>query len=250
MATITVRISDEVRDALQTKAESEHQTLSDFVRARLEDSVFEFRTPEVKDGAYEIKSMSPMERHMLSLLHRILGRVLPEDANDTDGDLKYQLERAKVLERGFTREYWVEFAGLSLELTPQKCEFVMDVLDMFRIAQYSIRHLREDGIEIDEKLEYALAFHGFDHNDALEHQMSEYVRFLVKDGKWEEQKDFVLGHDRGNSHSRQVDVYSRMLSRYREVKQLRGRSTDRTSYLLTKEQLEQIAAAHVHPSNR
>lgn len=250
MATITVRIPDDVRDALQEKASEERQSLSDFVRERLEDAVFPFREREERQKDLEVDSLTAMERHTLSLLHRILGRVLPKDANGTDGDEEYQLERAKVLERGYTKEYWIEFVGLSPELSPWQCEFVMDVLDMFRIALFSINHLREEGVDVADDLRRSLTFRGFDHNDQVEGQMSDYVRFLIKDDKWAEQAEFVLGDERGNSHHRMIDLYSRMLTRYREVKQERFPSTSRHGYLLTYEQLEQLVAAQTYPSNR
>lgn len=254
MATITVRIDDAVRDALQDLAEAERQTLSDFVRDRLQDAVFAFREDDAssKRGGegLEPDSLSTLERHQLALLHRILARVLPADANDVDGDKAYQLERAKVLEEGFTNEYSIEFAGLRPELSTRHCDFVMDVLDMFRIAQYSIADLRKRGKEVDDSLDRALTFAGFDHNDRLENQMSGYVRFLVEDDKWEEQKGFVLGKNRGNSHHLSVPVYSRMLTEYREVKQHRTRKSAMSSYLLSEEELQKIAAARIHPSNR
>ena len=195
--------------------------------------------------------MSVLDRHTLALLHRILARVMPEDANDVDGDLEYQLERAKVLERGYTSEYWIEFAGLRPELTARHSEFVKDVLDMFRIALYSMNDLREQGVEVDVSLQRSLTFEGFDHNDLLEGQMADYVTYLVEDGKWEEQADVVLGNDRGNSHHQMMEVYSRMLTEYREVKQNPARkSGGAKSYLLTKDELQKIAGARVHPSRR
>lgn len=253
MATITVRIDDETRDALQAKANEERQTLSDYVRDRLHDAVFSFRKQEeVKNsGGLEPRSMSALDRHTLALLHRILARVMPEDSNDVDGDTAYQLERAKVLEHGYTSEYWIEFAGLRPELTARHSEFVKDVLDMFRIALYSIKELREHGVEIDESLERDMTFEGFDHNDLLEGQMADYVAFLVEDGKWEEQKELVLGSDRGNSHHQTLEVYSRMLTEYREVKQNPARKSGGSkSYLLKEDELRKIAAARIHPSRR
>jgi uncharacterized protein YfbU (UPF0304 family) len=249
MASITVRISDETRDALQAKADQEHQTLSDFIRERLQDAVFNFRETDDTKGL-EPDSMSAIDRHTLSLLHRILGRVLPEGANDVDGNTDYQLERAKVLESGFTNEYATEFAGLYPELGARHCEFVKDVLDMFRITLYSFTELHKNGVEVDDQLRDALTFRGFDHNDHLEGQMSDYVRYLVENGKWEEQSEFVLGSGHGNSHSRMIDVYSRMLSEYREVKQSRPQRSGPKSYLFNKEALERLAAARIHPSNR
>lgn len=252
MATITVRIDDQTRDALQARAEGARQTLSDFVRDRLQDAVFDFRDeePDKSAGGFEPDTLAPLDRHMLALLHRILGRVLPEDANGSDGDAAYQLERAAVLERGFTRAYSDEFLAIQPELSQRHCDFVMDVLDMFRIALYSIEDLRKRGVVIDESFQQALTFDGFDHNDRLEGQMSDYVRYLVEDDKWAEQKDFVFGRDRGNSHFQAVPMYSRMLSEYREVKQNRARATGPRGYFLSEDELRKIAAARIHPSKR
>ncbi|GAA4153800.1 YfbU family protein [Gryllotalpicola daejeonensis] len=250
MATITLRIPDELRDGLQAKADAERQSLSEFVRDRLQDVVFDFRAPENTGNSTQPESLTSMERHTLSLLHRILARVLPEDANDTDGDTEYQLERARVLEEGFTSEYWVEFAGLHSELTPRQCEFVMDVLDMFSIVIRSVERLEEKGGELEKMTKYVLRFRGFDHNDAVEGHMSSFVQHLVEDGRWEEHREFVLGRERGNSHSQMFEAYSRMLTAYREVKQRRPRSFDPESYLLSKDELEYVAQAHTHPSNR
>jgi uncharacterized protein YfbU (UPF0304 family) len=249
MATLTVRISDETRDGLQKKADKERKTLSDFVRERLDDAVFDYRE-EQGDPDSGPQSMTRNERHMFSLLHRILGRVLPEDANDIDGDTEYQLERAEVLEQGFSKEYWMEFAGLRPELSARQCEFVMDVLDMFRMALYSINKLHETGTDVSEDLQRSLSFSGFDHNDTQEGQLSDYVAFLVKSDKWSEQKDFVLGPERGNSHMQMSAVYSRMLTAYREVKQARPKGASRSSYFLTDAELREVAAARIHPTNR
>jgi len=252
MATITVRIDDETRDALLAKAEEQRQTLSDFVRDRLQDAVFAFRGDDEVKRAEGLApdTLSTLDRHTLALLHRILARVLPEDANDVDGDKGYQLDRARVLERGYTNEYNMEFVGLQPELSARHCDFVNDVLELFRIARASINELRKQGVQIDESLERALTFAGFDHNDGLESQMADYVRFLVQDGRWEEQEEFVLGPHRGNSHHQVIPVYSRMLTEYREVKQKTSRKTGAKSYLLSEEELRKIADAQVHPSRR
>ena len=248
MATLTIRLDDQTRDDLQAAAHSEGQTLSEFVRARLEDAVHDFggQSSDVPKTAME--TLSTRDRHMLALLHRILGRVLPEDANGTDGDKDYQLERAEVLESGFTTEYWAEFAGLQPELSMKDGKFVMDVLDMFRVTRYSIDRLdTEEETPLQDSTRDALDFRGFDRNDELERQMADYVAYLVTDDRWTEQKDYVLGPRRGNSHRKMIPIYSRMLSRYRMVRETRGRSGGIGSSLLSSDELEQIAAAVSHP---
>lgn len=56
------------------------------------------------------------DRQVLSLLHRILARVLPEGNDDVDGDAGYQLARARGHRgKAYTGEYWREVAGSSRE---------------------------------------------------------------------------------------------------------------------------------------
>lgn len=247
MATITVRIPDQTRDALQEKAEAAHQTLSDFVRDHLQDAVNESPERTERRPSRRIETLTLVDRQTLALLHRILARVLPDDANDEDGDETYQIERASVLEQGFAGEYSTEFQVLSEELSIAQCEFVVDVLGMFQIAKWSIEALsEEDGQLTDDQL-YALTFHGFDFNDPTEGHMGVYVRHLVTEDRWAEQMDFVHQGERGNSHMPMRAAYSRMLAEYRNREQ---RPLARRSGLLTKVELEQLAAAAIHPDNR
>ena len=142
------------------------------------------------------------DRQVLSLLHRILARVLPEDANDVDGDAEYQLTRAEVIESGFTGEYWREVAGFRTELSKRDCDRVLDILDMFRVITYSIKRLKEQGATIDDDVAYELEFQGFDYRDGLEGHMASYVKFLMSDGRWAELKPQLERHDNGVSAMR------------------------------------------------
>jgi uncharacterized protein len=176
--------------------------------------------------------------------------VLPEGANDVDGDLEYQLERAKILEEGFAGEYWLEVAGLRTELSKRDCGRVSDILQMFRVITFSIDHLEKEGTPVDEQLAFQLEFRGFDHNDSLEGHMATYVEYQMSDDRWSELQPQVERNDRGNSHSRMLDIYARMLAEFRRVMEGRKRGFDRYDYLLTLDELQQIADAQVHPSNR
>ena len=250
MAVLNVRVDDHVRDQLKELADAEGVTLSEYVRDLLLEAVVPVYEREVKHGDEPApESMRTIDRQVLSLLHRILGRVLPEDANDVDGDLEYQLERAKILEEGFAGEYWLEVAGFGTELSQRDCGRVSDLLQMFRIITFSIDHLEKDGTPV-EKLASRLEFQGFDHNDALEGHMATYVEYQMRDDRWSELKPQVARNDGGNSHARMLDTYMRMLAEYRRVMDGRKRGFDRYDYLLTLDELQQIADARVHPSNR
>ena len=250
MAVLNVRVDDHVRDQLKEMADTEGVTLSEFVRDLLLEAVVPVYESEVKHGDEPApESMPTIDRQVLSLLHRILARVLPENANDVDGDAEYQLERAKILEEGFAGEYWLEVAGFRTELSQRDCGRVSDLLQMFRIITFSIDHLEKDGTPV-EKLASRLEFQGFDHNDALEGHMATYVEYQMRDDRWSELKPQVARNDGGNSHARMLDTYMRMLAEYRRVMDGRKRGFDRYDYLLTLDELQQIADARVHPSNR
>lgn len=251
MAVLNVRVDDHVRDQLKEAADEEGVTLSEYVRDLMLAAVVPVREENVRHGDEPAPdSMRTVDRQVLSLLHRILGRVLPEDANDVDGDLEYQLMRAKILEEGYAGEYWLEVAGFRTELSKRDCERVSDILQMFRILTFSIAHLAEAGETVDDKLARRLEFEGFDHNDPLEGHMASYVEHLMTDDRWSELKPQVEANDNGNSHARMLDTYSRMLAEYRRIMDSRERGLNRFDYLLSREDLEKIAAARIHPSNR
>lgn len=251
MAVLNVRVDDEVRDQLKAIADEAGVTLSEYVRDLLLAAVVPVWGKERRHGDEPApESMRIIDRQMLSILHRILARVLPEDANDVDGDLEYQLFRAKILEEGYSGEYWLEVAGFRTELSKRDCGRVSDILQMFRILTFSIGHLSEDGDPVEEKLTSQLEFQGFDHNDPLEGHMASYVEHLMGDNRWEELKPQVKANDNGNSHGLMLDTYSRMVAEFRRIMNGRERGFGRYDYLLTHEEMEQVAAARVHPSNR
>jgi len=74
-------------------------TLSEYVRDLLLEAVVPIYKAEVKHGDEPApESLRTIDQQVLSLLHRILACVLPEEASDVDGDREYQLERAKIIE--------------------------------------------------------------------------------------------------------------------------------------------------------
>lgn len=251
MAVLNIRIEDRIRDQLKEMADVEGVTVSEYVRDLVMAAVVPVYERKVDHGDEPAPaSMRIADRQVLSMLHRILARVLPEDANDDDGDINYQLERAKIVEHGFTGEYWREVAGFRTELSKRDCDRVLDILDMFRVITFSIKRLEKEGITVGEELSFELEFQGFDHNDGLEGHMASYVKFLMSDDRWTELQEQLNSHDGGNSHHRVLHTYTRMLAEHRRIKDSRSRGFRRDDYLLSMEELEQIAAARVHPSNR
>jgi uncharacterized protein YfbU (UPF0304 family) len=251
MAVLNIRVEDRIRDQLKEMADAEGVTLSEYVRDLVMAAVVPVYQQPVRHGDEPApETMRIADRQMLSMLHRILARVLPEDGSDVDGDAGYQLRRARVIEAGFTGEYWQEVAGFHTELSKRDCGRVLDILDMFRMITFSIRRLEKEGTTVSEELSHALEFQGFDGNDGLESHMASYVEFLMSDGRWAELQPQLDRNDGGNSHHRVLDTYMRMLAEHRRIKDSRDRGSRRDDYLLSMDELEQIAAARVHPSHR
>lgn len=252
MAVLNIRVEDRIRDQLKEIADADGVTVSEYVRDLVLAAIVPVYESDDDHGEEEPapESMRIADRQVLSLLHRILARVLPDDANDVDGDTEYQLKRAEVIEAGFTGEYWREVAGFRRELSKRDCDRVLDILDMFRVITHSIQRLEKQGATLDEDLAYELEFQGFDYRDGLEGHMASYVKFLMSDGRWAELQPQLEHHDNGNSHHQVLDGYLRMLAEHRRIKDSRGRGFRREDYFLSMDELEQIAAARVHPSNR
>ena len=107
-----------------------------------------------------------------------------------------------------------------------------------------------DAITVADELSHRLEFRGFDHNDGLESHMASYVEFLVDEDHWTELQPQLERNDDGNSHHRTLGTYLRMLAEYRRIMDSRDHGFHRDDYLLSMDELEQIAAARTHPSHR
>ncbi|MFF0271497.1 YfbU family protein [Kribbella sp. NPDC004536] len=253
MATITLRVDDPVREQLQAMAEGRGVSVSDLVRSLI-DGLFDRDDRAEPRRTVVPESMTAVDRKQLALLHKILARLVEEKIDDDrlgdDGNTSYQLDRAQALEEGWTTEYDLEFYVMQPELSRRECGLVMDLLDMFRILKVSVAKV---AAELSEDELLMLEFDGFDGNDNVEGRLLDYARWLVSDKeRWQEQAEvFSRENDAGNSHSPRLRAYRRMLEAYEpiwnSVVHRRGRRTD---YLLTVDELRQIAAAAIHPSNR
>lgn len=259
MGVLTVRIDDHIQEGLRVIAQHEGMSLSELVRDLLREAVVDVSSASQRGTRNRLAhgeqpapdSLSLRDRQVLALLHRILGRVLPADSNGPEGSLQDQLLAAEVLEAGFTGEYWREVAGFSQELSERDTRRVLDILQLFRVITYSVSHLEEQGVELDDTVRRRLTFRGFDHNDPLENHMARYVRFQMKDGdRWTELQEQIEANDGGNSHLQMLDTYLRMLARYRRLVDERTPGQQADHYLLTADELQMISGEAVHPSNR
>lgn len=251
MATITLRVDDAVRDQLQAVAEGRGVSVSDLLRSLI-DGLFDRDDREVPRRPIVPESMTAVDRKQLALLHKILARLVEETTDDRrlgeDGDTAYQLDRAEALERGWTAEYDMEFYAMEPELSRRDCGLVMDLFDMFRVLKYSAAKARDQlsDFEVD-----VLTFRGFDLNDHFESRLLVYARWLISDGdRWQEQSEvFSEKSDRGNSHMPCLPAYRRMLEVYEPIWRRMVHRGVRGSHL-NADELREVAAAAIHPSNR
>lgn len=220
MPVLTIRIDDETRARIGEAAERLGLTTSDYVRQALDDqlSVDDGGVLEERPGSHEALVLTPVERKILQLLHRSI-LAAKGDLHGSYYDAEAEVRSIQALEGGFVGEYAThEFADLSEPMTHAECELVWDIFDMFRILQFSVRELGEDGwggLGLD-RAEDVGTFQGFDLNDALESRLLLYARYLVKTERWEEQKE-ALGreNDGGNSHMPMLSRYRAMLREFK-----------------------------------
>ncbi|MGQ4574952.1 YfbU family protein [Dermabacteraceae bacterium P7006] len=243
MATVTIRLEDELKKDLEAVAAGRNQNISELVRELIED----FLSPGEVDRPGTVlapKTLTAYERQLLATLHRILARVVDDD-NLEDGDKEYQLRQAKILESGFTGLYGQEFIGISPELSQADCTLVMDILDMFRMIDTGLKALEEKGETLDIDNKFMLTFDGFDFEIEREAAMADFVKYLVEDGRWTEHAAMIK--ETGcNSHGQRLPKYQAMLSEYKHVMQARRLNERGLSFTpLSKEEITQIANAKV-----
>lgn len=191
---------------------------------------------DVPDGSAPI-SLSKGDRLQFVLLHRIASSVT-EDRDEAE----YHARMVEVFEHGFAAEYADQFTAINDELPLEDCGLVKDILDMFSALAASIEAIGIDAArEIDEHVEDALQFAGFDFNDSREGRMADYGEYLIRQGLWKELAEYFDDkHERGNSHMPKLDTYLRMLAVYRET-MTGGARRDR--YLLDAEELSRVVRA-------
>lgn len=219
MATLNIRVSDQLRDLVSEASEQRGLSTSDFVRRALELSTNFPGPSEDRPAETGPPTLSPVDRKTLIMLHRILlathgelqsSRYLKED----------EVRSLQALESGFVGEYSTEFADCVDEVVIEECELVWDILDMFRVIKYSVRELGPDGwTEIGVRdAEVHGSFRGFDLNDSMEARLLSYTTYLVENGRWvEQQAALSSANDNGNSHFRMLPTYQKLLARFKPL---------------------------------
>jgi uncharacterized protein len=242
MPTITLRVDDRVKNDLDALARSRGTTITDLLRPLVDELT---GRPAERPGVGPVH-LSPVERRILSLQHEILGKL------DSDLEQHHRL-RSEALDAGYAADYAEEFLAIESGLTVRDCELVQDIFDMFRILKASAAKVGPAIIAgIGEQAGAFLEFRGFDGNDSLEGRMLGYARYLLETDRWTDLAEDLARHDGGNSHSRTLPSYQRMLGVYEPLFKAKseGRGFSSDQYLFSADELAAVARAAIHPDNR
>ncbi|MGA3328212.1 MAG: YfbU family protein [Terriglobia bacterium] len=168
------------------------------------------------------KSLTPVERLQLVNQFRILEKLYPEQAADYE-------EWRGIIARGYTIQYGDVFNEVWEEMEFADCEYVYEVLNLYRILIQSYDALTDKkGLKPED-----VRFQGFDLNNESKH--FSFAEHLRKQGKWTETLTGNL-----NSHSMTtMSLYPRMLKKFEPIqKQLMA--SHASPWLLTAEQIKEI----------
>lgn len=149
--------------------------------------------------------ISQRDRLMLINQYKILANLDKDDAD-------HYKELISILENGYTIFYSQLDVWVSNEMPEEEGRFVLDVLDLYRAIEDIKRATKDDRL-----LRHSYSFfHGFDGNNETAHMG--FCRFLIeRQGKFQEQKQYLLKNDNLNSHMPMIDKYSRMLEEARNL---------------------------------
>ncbi len=192
MATISIRVSDDLKAKLKGLAHESGGTISGVVTEALGSMVGSPRTDYPEEMAP--LTIAPVNRLILRDQELILAAL-----SEYEEDAAYHKRNAQIFEKGYVREYPEAFAALRPEIPNSRCEELYDILDMFRVLRASYEDLPEDEkAEVDER---DISPQGFDYNDMEEGRLAGYVKHLFADKRYEELAEPLRKYsDGGNSH--------------------------------------------------
>jgi len=239
MATISVRLEDDLKDRAEEAAAGEGMSVSEWTR-RLMRAELGLDVPEWSAPT----SLSKRDRQQLVLLHR-LAQLVSSDEDES----KHHETMIEVLERGFTGEYSEEFISIHDELPLDECRLVWALLDMFRVIGASVHDIGIEAVRaLDGSAEHALRFHGFDFNDGRESRLASYAAHVVHEGRWTELAVYFDDeHESGNSHAPVLDSYLRMQRVFQPIWESMIHGSGRGRFHLTRDELGEIVRAWYYP---
>jgi len=139
------------------------------------------------------------DRLILINQYRILASLNKAEADHYE-------ELISILENGYTIFYSQLEEWISDDVPEEEGRFVLEVLDLYRAIE-DVKRATKDSRLLAHHYAY---FRGFDGNNETEYMS--FCRFLIeKQGKFQEQKQYLLRNDNLNSHMPMTAKYRRML---------------------------------------
>lgn len=146
-------------------------------------------------------ALDKKDRILLINQYKILAALNIEERD------RYQ-ELIEILENGYSIfyseiDYWV-----SEEMPSEEGKFVLEILDLYRAIEDIKRSNKDERIRTHRNA----YFRGFDGNNETEYMG--FCRFLIEtQGKFQEQKHYLIKNDNLNSHMPMIPTYTRMLEK-------------------------------------
>jgi hypothetical protein len=173
----------------------------------------------VKELTVRQEPLSKIERLVLMNQYAILEKVDRKNA-------KEYAKNQRILDRGYA--FFYSEMMPSDEVPYERCQLVVDILDMFRALKRSYNELTDkSGIDPKE-----VRFDGFDGNN--ESDLLSFAEFLQKDRRYQESLKGDL-----NSHAMRQDWYKRMLARFNTISESHAAPN---KWDLTKDEIKEIVA--------
>ncbi len=149
--------------------------------------------------------ISKRDRLILINQYKILASLNKDEA-------EYYQELISILESGYAIFYSQLDEWISDEMPQQEGRFVLDVLDLYRAIE-DVKRASKDNRLLAHNYSY---FRGFDGNNETGYMS--FCRFLIEiQGKFQEQRQYLLKNDNLNSHMPMIDKYSRMLEEAKKL---------------------------------
>jgi uncharacterized protein YfbU (UPF0304 family) len=154
------------------------------------------------------------DRLILINQYRILASLNKAEADHYE-------ELISILENGYTIFYSLLDEWISDDVPEEEGRFVLEVLDLYRGIEDVKRATKDSRLFAH----YYAYFRGFDGNNETEHMS--FCRFLIeKQGKFQEQRQYLLRNDNLNSHMPMTGKYRRMLVEANSLPDKRRMSAD------------------------
>jgi uncharacterized protein YfbU (UPF0304 family) len=143
------------------------------------------------------------------------------------GEESHYLELIDILERGYEVFYSMVDEWISEDMPESEGRFVLEVLSLYRAIEDVKRSSRDPRL-----LNHHLSiFPGFDGNNESEYLG--FCRFLLeKQGKFQEQQQYLAVNDGMNSHRPMIDTYHRMLQAAGDISNVRRLSPEEVIAIL------------------